>query len=298
MKGWWNMSNPLTKKDLPEIKTAVIKFRDDLKKHLKDGKPIGNFTGNVALEKALREPPRGLCPEQAVNLYLANDLSPDLVQALASLWQKCWRYGTPDERFELQRAIDEVLRIIEELDDTQTRTKAVWRGTNTVQIGDEINALEPQDAAVLGALVKLGAAMTPQLVKESGYGDPVSVLRKLPKKFPALKPYIEFPGGRGKGRYKTTITRHRTGQLRCDEVSVRFQQKAKHAMIGACPQPLALNADTTIVFENLFKRPVTSSSLSGMACPGQRHVAGSSRQPPRWCLWTSWNWTQFDFSTK
>ncbi len=84
-------------------------------------------------------------------------------------------------------------------------------------------------------------------------------------------------------------SRRRTEQLRWCEVSVRFQQRAKHAMIGACPRPLALNADTTIVFENLFKRPATSSLPSGMACPGQRRVAGSPRQPPKWCLWTSLN---------
>ncbi len=93
-------------------------------------------------------------------------------------------------------------------------------------------------------------------------------------------------------------SRRRTEQLRCGEVSVRFQQRAKHAMIGAFPRRLALNAHTTIVFENLFKRLVTSSLPSGMACPGQRHVAGLPRQPQRWCLWKSWNWTQFDCSMK
>ena len=46
-------------------------------------------------------------------------------------------------------------------------------------------------------------------------------------------------------------------QLRCGDFSVSFRQTVKHAIIGLCPQRLALNADTTIVFENLFKRLAT-----------------------------------------
>jgi len=45
--------------------------------------------------------------------------------------------------------------------------------------------------------------------------------------------------------------------LRYGELCVSFQQRAKHAIIGQCPQRLALNADTTIAFETLFRRLVT-----------------------------------------
>jgi hypothetical protein len=46
-------------------------------------------------------------------------------------------------------------------------------------------------------------------------------------------------------------------RLRCGKFSVSFQRTAKHTIIGLCPQRLALNADTTIVFETLFRRLVT-----------------------------------------
>ena len=87
------LSNSLTKQDVPEIKTATITYRDDLKKHLddlekylKDGKPIPKFKGNIALEEALREP-RGLRPYEVDNLK-RTDLPLDLVRAIVSLWQK------------------------------------------------------------------------------------------------------------------------------------------------------------------------------------------------------------------
>ena len=76
-------------------------------------------------------------------------------------------------------------------------------------------------------------------------------------------------------------------QLRYGELLVSFQQAAKHAIIGLCPQRLALNADTAIVFETLFRPRVTSTLRSGMACPGPRRVAGAPRQPQKWCPWTS-----------
>ena len=88
--------------------------------------------------------------------------------------------------------------------ESETKTEAVLRGAR-VQVGDEFIVLELQEASVLQALVDLRAAMTQQLIDESGYSDAVRVLGKLRNKFPALKPYIEFPGGRGKGGYKTTI---------------------------------------------------------------------------------------------
>ena len=46
-------------------------------------------------------------------------------------------------------------------------------------------------------------------------------------------------------------------RLRCGKFSVSFQRTAKHTIIGLCPQRLALDADTTIVFETLFRRLVT-----------------------------------------
>jgi hypothetical protein len=46
-------------------------------------------------------------------------------------------------------------------------------------------------------------------------------------------------------------------RLRCGKFAVSFQRTAKHTIIGLCPQRLALNADTTIVFETLFRRLVT-----------------------------------------
>jgi hypothetical protein len=132
------------------IKKAVIKFRDNLEKYLKDGVPNGNFTGNNAIEEELREPRDRMRPHEADNLRRA-DLPRDLRQALVSLWQKCWRYGSG--QIELHDAIDEVLEIIAKIDGTQTTTEAVWRGNNRVQIGDTTIAFESQDAAVLGALV-------------------------------------------------------------------------------------------------------------------------------------------------
>jgi hypothetical protein len=46
-------------------------------------------------------------------------------------------------------------------------------------------------------------------------------------------------------------------QLLYGELFISFQQRAKHAIIARCPQRLALNADTTIAFETLFRRRVT-----------------------------------------
>jgi hypothetical protein len=46
-------------------------------------------------------------------------------------------------------------------------------------------------------------------------------------------------------------------QLCRGDFSVSFRQIAQHAIIGSCPQRLACNADTTTVFETLFRPPAT-----------------------------------------
>jgi hypothetical protein len=46
-------------------------------------------------------------------------------------------------------------------------------------------------------------------------------------------------------------------RLRCSGFADSFRYTAKQAMIGLCPQRLAFNADTTIVFEILFRPLVT-----------------------------------------
>ena len=52
-------------------------------------------------------------------------------------------------------------------------------------------------------------------------------------------------------------SRRWTELLCCGEASVRFQQRAKHAMIGACPRPRAFNADMTIASEGSYRRRAT-----------------------------------------
>ena len=82
---------------------------------------------------------------------------------------------------------------------------AEWLGDGRVQVNGTTISLELQKADVLQALVELRSATKPQLQKKSGVQDAVTVLRRLVHQFPTLALHIFFPGGRGKGGYRTTI---------------------------------------------------------------------------------------------
>ena len=83
---------------------------------------------------------------------------------------------------------------------------AVWLGDGRVKIGDEPPiTLEGQLADAVQGLVELGSATGPMLDKKVNRADCDKLLHQAVKKFPALAPYITFPGRRGKGGYRTTI---------------------------------------------------------------------------------------------
>lgn len=83
--------------------------------------------------------------------------------------------------------------------------QACWIGNGRVRVGSETITLESQYADVLQALVEMQSATKPELQKRSGRDQPDKVLKKLVNRYPQLKPFIRFPGARGRGGYGTTI---------------------------------------------------------------------------------------------
>jgi hypothetical protein len=124
-------------------------------------------------------------------------------QLLAERWQEFrlepGRINALQERIRRERA-----KLLAK-NNLPVEVKASWIGDGKVQIGDDTITLESQLADVLQALVELRSATMPELQTKSGRDEPDKLLKKLVKKFPALKPFIRFPGGRGKGGYSTTI---------------------------------------------------------------------------------------------
>jgi len=86
-----------------------------------------------------------------------------------------------------------------------TVATAVWLGKGRVRVGDKTISLESQPADVLQALVELGSATKPQLIKKSGREDAPKILKRIADKFPELAAHIHFPGKRGYGGYSATI---------------------------------------------------------------------------------------------
>lgn len=81
----------------------------------------------------------------------------------------------------------------------------MFLGGGRYQAGDEIIALDGNQASVLQALVELRAATKDDLVRKSGVEDAPRVLRTIRKKHPQLAPAITLPGGKGRGGYRTTV---------------------------------------------------------------------------------------------
>jgi len=130
----------------------------------------------------------------------------------------CRMYRTTEEE-----RLDDMMRLEQEL----LRAAAIYRPNNNQAagaekgepeviaramgrgvycIGDETIKLEPAEDNVLTALIQLGGAATKdELIRKSGPANAPAVLRRIVKKWPALKRHITLPGARGKGGYRTTI---------------------------------------------------------------------------------------------
>lgn len=85
------------------------------------------------------------------------------------------------------------------------RNVPVYLGESKYRCGQEILILEYTENRVLAKLVKHGAAKKAEL--ESVSENAISVLRGIKRKraYRMLAPHIIFPGGKGKGGYRTTI---------------------------------------------------------------------------------------------
>jgi hypothetical protein len=81
----------------------------------------------------------------------------------------------------------------------------VYLGDCRLRIAGEPLTITEREDSVLSALVSLQAASKSSLESESGYADAVRVLRNLIHRYPALKKSITFPGGKGRGGYRTII---------------------------------------------------------------------------------------------
>lgn len=122
-------------------------------------------------------------------------------------------WGTLARRLGVQGPLD-VTAITEEavwwakgLQTDQANAPANYLGDGKVQIGVECYRLEGQAEIVLEALVELRAATKDELAEKSGVDDAHKVLATIRKNLPALASHITFPGGKGKGGYRTTILR-------------------------------------------------------------------------------------------
>ena len=81
----------------------------------------------------------------------------------------------------------------------------VYLGEARYRVGGDVIQLEYAENKVLSRLVELGAAKKSDLEKANG--NAVTILRQIKRKkaYSELAPHIIFPGGKGKGGYKTTI---------------------------------------------------------------------------------------------
>jgi len=80
--------------------------------------------------------------------------------------------------------------------------RPVQTGPCTFKIGDEVYHLTPNEAYVLTALVEHGPLPLAELQKRSGVSQPHKVLKRIQRKYPALKPHIHRPGRKGRGGYR------------------------------------------------------------------------------------------------
>lgn len=81
----------------------------------------------------------------------------------------------------------------------------VYLGDGKIEVGGKVISMHDSQSAVLESLIILRSCTKQQLQDQSGNNDAVRVLGRLRKQFPALAPYIELPGGKGRGGYSTRI---------------------------------------------------------------------------------------------
>lgn len=83
---------------------------------------------------------------------------------------------------------------------------ALFERPNKVKIADAAPiVLEDIEAAVIQALIELGAGNQLQLADRSGVNQPGRILKRIVDKHPQLGRYIILPGRKGHGGYRTTI---------------------------------------------------------------------------------------------
>ncbi|HJN11127.1 MAG TPA: hypothetical protein QF564_20735 [Pirellulaceae bacterium] len=83
--------------------------------------------------------------------------------------------------------------------------ECVYLGDGKIRAGELQLSFSGQEHYVIEALVKSGSATKAELQSHSGVEDAVKVLKRIRDKHPQLAPHITFPGGKGKGGYRTTI---------------------------------------------------------------------------------------------
>lgn len=146
--------------------------------------------------------------QELANLHALAAIAPQLQEivrcqlAIASVYSKIINSSEPTASSPVQPSAESSVTPPA----TPYPDRPVWRGNNTVQIGDIVIRLPDQMARICEVFAKIGPVLSsPDIDAELECDKAARYLKRIQDRYPALARFIVLPGGKGFGGYRFDI---------------------------------------------------------------------------------------------